>query len=52
MSQPAAALYIQPPTFEITVAVQMIEKALYLNELLTRCSAESGASVILRCVPP
>jgi len=31
MSQPEAALYIQPPTLETTVAVHIIVKAVWRN---------------------
>jgi hypothetical protein len=31
MSQPAAALYIQPPMFETTVAIQSIANTRYRN---------------------
>jgi len=45
ISQPEATLYIQPPTFETTVAIQMTVKALLRNGLFAGADAGAGGVV-------
>ena len=52
MSQPDAALYIQPPTFETRVAVHMTAKALWRNGAANDTALTAVAPVLVSSLSP
>jgi len=55
MSQPLATLYIQPPMFDTTVAIQISVNALWRNGAHaegagSRCEMLDGALTVLRSI--